>query len=599
MRKNRFSFLLSVVLVFVLLASLTFNSCALQDVPPIFEEEAAAIQTALDPLLAAKAEALDTAANEYEVSGEIIKDENGNDVDMTSYIARLRANASILRTLTYEPYALAIMDDLYARKYIGVYRSVISMLPTMVDLLASVFLLDELTDESVTTEALLVAYTLSLEDIYASYVDNETAKEESEMPTSYVGIGVSVTPREDGYINVISVTRGSPAEGGGILPGDILIAVEGDDISDIDYNDVVNLVKGEVDTTVTLTFKRGNENYTVTLTRRIVENVTVEHKMLSIGGGTTGYIRISEFSTGTFNEFVTAVEALEAAGATEFVFDVRNNPGGNAEVVIAILEYLLPDDITHPIVRFDSREGSTDFHSVEEYLRSYGASETAIAKFAAAKDHELNARMAVLCNEYTASAGELFTSCLMDFGVAETYGTTTYGKGLGQSSYRVTDYYACVEFDYPYYYYSEMGYFVIPAFYYSPPISDNYHDVGVVPHHAVELSEEAKQYHVLMIPEHLDTQLVAAVSFVTGDTPLTPPPSIENGDGSTEQPPAAPPTGEAQENFFVSNVFLFTVFGVLFVTASVLTVYLVVDYRHNAKRKSEESDSENNPENDN
>ena len=355
-------------------------------------------------------------------------------------------------------------------------------------------------------------------------------------------------------------------------------------------------------TTVTLTFKRGSENYTVTLTRRVVENVTVEHKMLSIGEGTTGYIRISEFSLGTFGEFVSAVEALAAAGATEFVFDVRNNPGGNAEVVIAILEYILPDDITHPIVRFDSRDGSKDFHSVEGYLKSYGAEESTIAKFAAAKNHELDARIAVLCNEYTASAGELFTSCLMDFGVAETYGTTTYGKGLGQSSYRVTDYYAYEELGVPYYTYFEMGYFVIPAFYYSPPISDNYHDVGVVPHHAVELSEEAKQYHVLMIPEHLDTQLVAAVSFVTSDAPLTPPPSSENknegGSGSTEQPPA-PPSGEAQENALLSNVFLFTVFGILFVSASVLTVYLVIDYRRSKKPKNGEADTQKSPENDN
>lgn len=594
MRKNRLSAILSVLLVLVLLASLSLTSCASQlGGKPILQDKADEIAEALDPLIASKADTLDAAAAGYEASGEVLKDENGADINMSSHIADLRARAAILRTLTYRPYALAIMDDIYAREYIGVYRSVLSMLPLMVDILAEDILLDKLTDEMITTEALITCYTLAIGDIYASYVDNKTAQEENAMPTSYVGIGVSVTPRDDGYINVISVTKDSPAAAAGILPGDILIAVEGEDIADKDYNAVVNSVRGEVDTAITLTFSHEGTPYTVTMIRRIVENVTVEYKMLGLGTGKTGYVRISEFGAGTFDEFVAAIEALEALGATEYVFDVRSNPGGNAEVVIAILEYILPDDIDSPIVRFDSRDGSKVFYSVEDYLTSYEAPADTLSKFKAAKNHALDARIAVLCNEYTASAGELFTSCLMDFGVAETYGVTTYGKGLGQSSYRVTDYYAYEEIGVQNYTYFEMGYFVVPSFYYSPPISDNYHEIGVVPHHAITLSEEAQSYYISTIPEALDNQLAAAVAFVQSDAPFTPPP-VKPQDGTS-----TPTTPEDPDGISNSGIILFVIFGVLFAAVIAVAVYLVIDFRRSAKRQRDMLSSWNDQENDN
>lgn len=601
MRKNRLSAILSLILLLSLLASsLVLTSCARQTVvKPILQNSADEIASALDPLIAAKADALDAAASGYEASGEILKDENGADIDMQAHIAALRAKAAKLRMLEYRPYALAIMDDIYARKYIGVYRSVLSMLPAMVDILAEDVLLDQLTNDLITTDALFACYTLAIGDIYASYVDNETAKEEQTMPTSYVGIGVSVTPRDDGYINIISVTKNSPAEEAGILPGDILIAVEGDDISDTDYNQVINLVRGEVNTEINLTFKRNESSYTARIVRRIVENITVEYKMLQQAKGTTGYVRISEFGAGTFDEFVAAIEALEAEGATEFVFDVRNNPGGNAEAVIAILEYILPDDIESPIVRFDSRDGSKHFYSVEDYLKGYDVDDATLEKFKAAKNHSIDARMAVLCNEYTASAGELFTSCLMDFGVAETYGTTTYGKGLGQSSYRVSDYYTYEEEGIGNYYtYFEIGYFVVPSFYYSPPISDNYHEIGVLPHHTVTLSEEAKNYYISTIPEELDNQLAAAVSFVQSDAPFTPPPTKPTADQTTVTPPSQPEE-EKEAGISGSGVILISLFGVLFAAAATITVYLIIDFRRAAKKQKDTLSSWNDQENDN
>ena len=583
-RKSKLLTLISLALVVFLLASLlTLPGCAaIFGVTPIFEDEAEAIDASLSLALDKKADALDTLASDYESSGEVLKDQDGNDINMVDYIAMLKSYAQILRDLTYEPYALAIMDDLYASKYIGVYRSVLSLIPKMVDCLAEGFYLDMITTKAMATDALIVCYIYALEDFYAGYVDAQTAQEEEDMPTSYVGIGVSVTPRDDGYIDIVSVTRNSPAEAAGILPGDILIAVDGIDVSGVDYNQVVLLVRGEEGTDITLTFSRDGAPYTVTVTRAIVDNITVEYKLLSSDTGKTGYLRISQFSPTTFSEFVTAIEALEAVGAEEYIFDVRNNPGGNAEAVIAILEYILPDDISHPIIRLERKDRAESFYSVEQYLLSKEQSDEMIASYAAAKNHTIDARIAVICNEFTTSAGELFTSALKDFGYAEIFGTTTYGKGLGQTSYRVTDYYAYEAMGYEYATYFDMAYFVIPSFYYSPPVSDNYHEIGVVPHHTVELSEEAKGYYLSMLPEKLDDQLQAALAFVQSDEPFTPAPTDEVPPSVTDKDPAQggdSSTGKAEKD---TSVPLFVFLGIFAGAAVAVVIYIVLDYRRRA-----------------
>ena len=573
MQKNRLRALLVLFACLILLSSLlSFSSCALMraSAPPIFAEEAEAIRLSLDTALTEKATALEIAAEEYEASGEILKDEEGNDIDMEAHIADLRATATSLRTLPYLPYPLAIMDDLYARYYIGAYQSVLSAIPKMVELLASYARFDMITDTASGTDALFQCYTLAIEDIFAGYVDTETATEEEESPSTYVGVGVSVTPRDDGYIDIISVFDNSPAKDAGIAVGDILTAVNGTDIAGIEYNDVVRMVRGEIGTSVSLTLTRDGVAYTVTLTRRAVQNVTVTHKMLSLGEGTTGLVRISEFSATTFTEFVAAIEALEAAGATEFIFDVRSNPGGHMESVLGVLEYILPES-TLPLIRLESKEETESIYSVEEYLSSRGADSEMLASYAPAKNHVITAPIAVLCDEYTTSAGELFTSCLIDFGYAEVYGETTYGKGLGQTTYRVSDYYAYREvYDVTYYTYFEMGYFVIPSFYYSPPISANYHGTGVVPHHTVSLSEEAKSYYISNIPEEIDDQLKAAVAFVQAkDAPAV---------------PEAPQKNDPQNGAFIA------IFAVLFLVAAALTVFFVYEKRRMKKAESSASD---------
>ncbi len=585
MPKTRLRAFLCAFLSFVLvLFCLCATGCeAAERTPPILQASADAIDTALTAAIAGKATALEQTAAECEASGSL-PDGVESTLGAAEYATALRANATALRGLTYRPYVLAIMDDLYARSYIGEYLPILSAVPDMVDALSKHVRLESLTDEETTTEALIACYHFVLDDIYAGYVDTDTATQEAEDPTGYVGVGISVTPRDDGYIDVISVTENSPAKEAGILAGDILVAVDGTDISTIDYNEVVNRVRGEAGSPVSLTFSRGGTEYTVPVVRRAVRNETVRYKMLASGDGKTGYVLISEFSAGTFTDFVAAIEALEAQGATEFVFDVRSNPGGALESVLGVLEYILPENETLPLIRIEYKDDTDSFFSVEEYLLSRGADEDMLATYAAAKNHEISARMAILCNEYTASAGELFTSCLADFGVAEVFGTSTYGKGLGQSSYRVTDYYAYEAQGVPYYTYFDMAYFMIPAFFYSPPVSENYHGVGVMPHHEIALSEEAAEHYIAAIPEEIDNQLQAAVAFLESDTPLTPPPTAdENEPPSTGNAPPSEDTEKQEPSFFTTDLFLYTAFGVLTGLTVLLTVFLVMDRKRREK----------------
>ena len=593
-RKHLHSLLTLFLTALILLSSLSFSSCAAQSfTTPIFQDSSDEIEAALSEALSAKADEIEADATRYESTGEVLTDEDGAPIDMTAYIAHLRDIAPRLRALEYEPYVLAIMDDLYADNYIGVYRAVTDAVPDMVDILAEAGDFSTITDKSTGTQALIECYLIAIDDIFAGFVDSETATEEAESPNTYVGIGVTVTPREDGYIDIIAVTEGSPAAQAGIAFGDVLIAVEGEDVATVGYNETVNRVRGEAGSTVTLTLRRGGETYTTTVTRGVVKTVTVTHKMLLGGNGTTGYIRISEFSQSTFTEFVAAVTALEEAGMTELVFDVRSNPGGHMEAVLGVLEYILPETDL-PLIRLEYKNSTENIYSVESYLSSSGADAETLEEYAPAKDHEINVRMAILCNEYTTSASELFTSCLMDFGCAEVFGTTTYGKGLGQRSFRMTDYYAYLEkYDRIYYTYFEMGYFVIPAFYYSPPRSDNYHKIGVVPHHNVTLSAAAQEYHITAIPEEFDNQLLAAVDFLISDTPITQPsfdqPNNDNSMGGSDPNDG---TGEvvttgpaAQRHAHVILVLLFVLL-LLSATGLVIAFAAIVIVTHVRKRKN-------------
>ncbi|MBQ9735358.1 MAG: PDZ domain-containing protein [Clostridia bacterium] len=609
MSKQRNFSRFSLLIVCFLLFSVLLSSCAFASTDGILKEKADAIDSAMRAALSSLADTFTQRADAIEAGTETPTDEEGNPItDTAAYLTFLREGAAALRALPYDAYNLAILDDVYRRSYVGSYEPMTELCADMAALLAYNFKLAEITDKETATEILYACYMFAVGDVYGAYVSEEDAKQEQAGDDSYVGIGVTVTQLANGYVEVIAVTPDSPAKAAGIAEGDVLIAVEGESVLSLGYDKTVDRVRGVEGTSVSLTFLRGDTEYTVSVSRKKLVNLTVSYKILANSGGTTGYIRINQFEATTFTQFVAAVEALEAQGVTEFVFDVRNNPGGRLESVLGILDYIVPDDKDLPLIRMEYAGETVSYDSVESYLTESGADEELLARYASAKNHSISARMSVLCNAYTASAGELFTSCLKDFGVAEVFGVTTYGKGVGQSGFAVTDFYAYLESGRYYYTVDAPGYFRISAFYYSPPVSDNYNSIGVLPHHVVELTDEAKEYHVTNIPESVDNQLAAALAFVKSDAPLSPAPSptppAETPDGGEQgtEPPAQngalPNENGGEQDGGSSVVVFFVLLGVLVGIGAAISAYFIwesVRRRKEDKEKSENFFRQSNP----
>lgn len=589
MKKNKFLRTFFALLLGALLTLGSLTSCEAAAVnAPIFQDVANKIDGALRTALNAEAAAREDAADAYEASGEVLENEAGEPIDMTAYIAKLRSDATLLRGLSYDAYQLAIMDNLFSLYYINPYQSVVTLAPDIAYLVAEYGNLPLLTDSEITTELITEAYFVALDEIFAGFVNTETAKLETENASTFVGVGVSVTPRHDGYIDIISVFAGSPAYDADIMVGDVLIAVDGVDVTTKSYNEIISMVRGEENTAVSLTLTREGVPYTVSVTRKMLQAVTVTYKLLPEGTGKTALIRLSEFSKTTFTEFVAAVTAAEAEGATSLIFDVRNNPGGDLEAVLGILEYILPDTGTAPLIRMETKYTSQSYYSVEDYIKGLADYAELAPVYAPAKNHEITARMAVLCNGNTASAGELFASCLMDLGIAEVYGETTYGKGLGQFLFPLSDEYMYRALGQEGYSVKEEGYFVIPAFFYCPPISENYHGVGVVPHHTVSLPDEAKDYYVTNLPTALDSQLLAAIAFVQGTDPVTQP-SVQAPDNTPDNTPENPdntptaPKVPVENSFFPLGAIIFTVIAAAVGVAIAVIVFFTHDYKRQSK----------------
>ncbi|MBO5755090.1 MAG: PDZ domain-containing protein, partial [Clostridia bacterium] len=448
-------------------------------------------------------------------------------------------SATLLRGYTFHVFRIALVDIYYSQVYVKTHESASALATEMVDLLVEYFYLDKLTTPELVTDALVLCYARAVGDEYASYANEESYVASGEEETEYVGIGVTVELLADGYAKIIEVANGSPAEEAGLRLGDIIVAVEGVDFALLGYDNAVSKIRGEEGTEVTLTVKRGDTEISFTMTRKKMSIRTVSFHVMEESDEKIGYIRISKFDETTFSQFVEAVESLEEKEVSAFVFDVRQNPGGRLDVIIAILEYLLPDNTGAPIVRLKYRYQTHNITSILDYLGS--DEEVESYGYTAALQHSVDKKMTVLCDAYTVSAAELFTSCLKDFGVAEVFGSATYGKGMGQSEITLpysyegvplleSDPHACIR---------------ISTFYYSPPVSGNYEGVGVLPHHTVSLFEEFVTTPIADLTYETDLALQAAVAFIESGAPLTQgkvdlTSKPNGGDGSGSSTPSKP-----------------------------------------------------------
>lgn len=333
-------------------------------------------------------------------------------------------------------------------------------------------------DSDTLDEALTRMYILSSGDKYASYYTaEEWAASTSSSAGNSVGIGVYVVQSASGDIEVTHVMSGSPAMNAGILAGDIITAVDGHRVSEVGYADAVNYVRGEVGSVVSIEILRDGAVKTIAVTRGTYTTETVISEVIEEGGKKYGYIRIIEFMQVTVSQFKNAVNTMIEDGVEGFIFDVRDNPGGELAAICEILDFLLPKG---PIAHIIGADGE------ERQVYQSGAS-------------EIDLPMTVLVNGNTASAAELFTSALKDYDKAEIIGTRTYGKGCGQEGFYLTD--GSVVF--------------ITSFFYNPPFSDNYDGIGITPDIETALPEELQNRNLFLIDHDEDPQFMTALDTLS------------------------------------------------------------------------------------
>lgn len=311
-----------------------------------------------------------------------------------------------------------------------------------------------------------------LNDPYSRYyTEEEYAELYTEFEGTYYGIGVVVTQDEDtGEVRVVQPYKGSPGEEAGILPDDIIKAVEGTDITGMDLDLAVKLIKGDEGSYVTLTIVRGTETFDVEVERRNIEIQTVEYEMLD---DNIGYISISQFEGKTAGQFADAMETLTEDGMEGLIIDIRNNPGGMLDVVTEMLDTLLPEGLI--VYTMDKYGNKDEFKSDEDTI--------------------LDVPCAVLVNGNSASASEIFSGALQDYQAARIIGTQTFGKGIVQSIIPLEDGSA----------------FKITVEDYYTPNGRNIHGVGITPDEVVEFDSE------LYYEDGTDTQLEAAIKYLNGE----------------------------------------------------------------------------------
>ena len=248
-----------------------------------------------------------------------------------------------------------------------------------------------------------------------SYFMNAEEYEAYKLSSSneYSGIGVSVKVNSSGEFEVFSVEESSPAANAGIAVGDIITAIDGEDVSDKTLEDVSLLIRSKVNKDFPMTLESGGDTKTVTVACEIIYKNPVSSRLLD---GNIGYIKISNFEAGSSENTKKAIEQLLQTGATSLIFDVRNNPGGLLTELVDLLDYILP-------------EGDL-FISVDKSGKETVQTSDKVS---------LKNKMIVLVNGNSYSAAEFFAAALQEYNWATVVGEQTTGKARSQITLELSD----------------------------------------------------------------------------------------------------------------------------------------------------------------
>lgn len=274
------------------------------------------------------------------------------------------------------------------------------------------------TDTEALKSGMYAGLLSGVNDKYSTYYTAEEYEQSQiGMTGKYYGIGAGLT--QDIKTMVVTVNKiydGTPSKDAGLLKDDVILSVEDVEATSMELSELVQLIRGEEGTTVHLEVYRPatGENLSFDVERANVTLPSVASEMLT---EEIGYIRIESFETDTAAQFETALAQLENAGMHSLVIDLRYNGGGLVDSVVQILDDILPEGL---LVYTEDKYGNR-----QEYKSS--------------GETHFDYPLAVLVNEDSASASEIFAGAIQDYEYGTLIGTKTFGKGIVQSQFKLSD----------------------------------------------------------------------------------------------------------------------------------------------------------------
>ncbi len=270
-------------------------------------------------------------------------------------------------------------------------------------------------DETAMEDAAANAMVGALGDKWSYYIPADAYQAYMEqMKNAYVGVGITISGEDTQQgVRVVEVVAGGPAEIAGLQVNDVIVQVDGRSVLGTDISEVKSMVQGKAGTVVKITVLRQDTEVALDVTRQEIRQPVVKSQMLQDG---IGLVTIYNFNTNCASETLAAIGELRSQGAGKLIFDVRNNPGGYAEELVKVLDYLLPEGKLFTRVDYT------------------GAEHTDMSDAAC-----LEIPMAVLVNGNSYSAAEFFAAAMAEYDAAVVVGEKTTGKGYFQSTFQLPD----------------------------------------------------------------------------------------------------------------------------------------------------------------
>lgn len=310
-------------------------------------------------------------------------------------------------------------------------------------------------DDNDLLEAAIKGMTQSLNDPYTVFMNADEYNSFVEQSEGhFVGIGAQLGIKDD-KVTVVAPLEGSPAEKAGLKAGDVILKVDGTEITEPNVEKTVSMIKGEQGDPVTLTISReGSEYQDITIVRDVVKVVSVKGELID---GNIGYIQMSSFDEDVAENFKEKIVELKNKGMKGMILDLRGNPGGYLTEAVKVASQFIPkgDIVTYTIDKYGNKQES----------KSVGGEAQGMP-------------LVILIDGGSASASEVVTGALRDYEAGTIVGTTSFGKGVVQQLIEFSD--------------GSGGLKVTTSKYYTPN-GENIHKIGIKPDIEVEIPDEISQ----------------------------------------------------------------------------------------------------------